>query len=35
MAVVDLEDDWYQYQEREYRKLAIDWCEKNNINYKE
>lgn len=26
-------DEWYQYKEKEQRKLAIEWCEDNGFNY--
>lgn len=29
----DLVDQWYTYREECYRQVAIQWCEKNQINY--
>lgn len=26
-------DDWYEYKEKEQRKMAIEWCEENEFNY--
>lgn len=26
-----LEQKWYKYRDSEYKKLAIEWCEKNNL----
>ena len=26
-----LEQKWYKYRDREYEKLAIEWCEKNSL----
>ena len=31
----NLADDWYDYQDKNYREIAIDWCERHNIEYKE
>jgi hypothetical protein len=31
----DIEDQWYDYKEQRYRKIAIEWCEENNIEYQE
>lgn len=30
----DIADDWYQYCDNKYRKIAIEWCEENDIDYK-
>lgn len=27
--------DWYEYKEQKYRKIAINWCEQNELEYKE
>ena len=27
-------DEWYDYKEKEQKKLAIEWCEENGFNYK-
>ena len=32
---VDLEDDWYDYKDQRYREIAIEWCEENNIEWRE
>ena len=29
-----IEDKWYEYREKAYREIAINWCERNNIKYK-
>lgn len=26
-------DEWNKYQEKEYKRIAIEWCEKNSIKY--
>ncbi len=30
-----IENDWFAYRSEQYRKLAIRWCEDNNIEYTE
>ncbi len=30
-----LEQEWYDYQAAEYKKLAARWCEDNDIEYEE
>lgn len=30
-----LEQEWYDYQAAEYKKLAARWCEDNGIEYEE
>ena len=30
-----LEQAWYQYQERAYRNIAIEWCEEHGFRYSE
>ena len=29
----DLADDWYDYQDKRFREIAIDWCERHDIEY--
>jgi len=31
----DIEDQWYDFKDKKYRKIAIEWCEENNIKYRE
>lgn len=31
----DLEDQWYDYKYQKYKDIAIEWCEENNIEYRE
>ncbi len=31
--ILDIIDDWYKFREEEYKKIAIDWCNKNNIKF--
>lgn len=31
----DLADDWYDYQDKIYKEIAIEWCRENNIEYEE
>lgn len=26
-------DDWYKFENEEYKKIAMDWCNKNNIEF--
>lgn len=26
---------WYNYRDEEYRKIAVDWCKDNNLDYAE
>lgn len=30
-----VDSQWYEYQESEYRKKAIEWCEENELEYEE
>lgn len=30
-----IEQDWYDYEEKAYRKIAIEWCEEHGFQYKE
>ena len=30
-----LEQAWYQFQEQEYRKIAVEWCEDHGFRYSE
>lgn len=32
---LNLEQEWYDYQAAEYKKLAARWCEDNDIEYEE
>ncbi len=25
--------DWYKYKRKQFRKIAVDWCRKNNIEF--
>jgi len=29
----DIINDWYSFKNERYKKIAIEWCEKNNIEY--
>ncbi len=29
----DIADEWYNYQDQKYREIAIEWCEKHDIEY--
>ena len=29
----DIIDDWYKFRDKKYRKLAIEWCKANDIEY--
>ena len=31
----DLADEWYDYQDKRFREIAIDWCERHVIEYDE
>ena len=28
-----VDEQWYQYQASAYRKIAIEWCERNDLEY--
>lgn len=28
-------DDWYKFRDNKYKCLAIEWCNRNNIDYEE
>ena len=30
-----IEKDWFKYRDEQYRRIAIEWCEKHNIEYQE
>lgn len=32
---LSLESNWYEYLDKVYRKIAIEWCKKNDIGYVE
>ena len=29
----DIIEKWYKFRDEKYKKIAIDWCNKNNIDY--
>lgn len=29
----DIEEQWYEFQEKTYREIAKDWCEENGLDY--
>jgi hypothetical protein len=31
---INIIQDWYEYKNEKYKKIAIEWCEKNNLKYK-
>ena len=31
----NIEDDWYKYRDAAIKKIAIEWCENNNIQFAE
>ena len=31
----DIEDDWYKYREEAIKQVAIDWCQLNQIEFKD
>jgi hypothetical protein len=31
----DIEDEWYKYREEAIKQVAIDWCELNQIKFKD
>jgi hypothetical protein len=33
IKILEIEKDWYDFQGREYAKIAIEWCEDNGIEY--
>ena len=30
-----IDQEWYDFQDNEYKRIAIKWCENNNIEYEE
>ena len=30
-----IDQEWYDFQDNEYKRIAIEWCENNNIEYEE
>ena len=30
----DIADEWYDYQDKRFKEIAIEWCERHNIEYK-
>lgn len=28
-----IEKDWFEFRDKEYKKIAIQWCEQHNIEY--
>ena len=28
-----IEKDWFEFRDKEYKKIAIQWCEQHNITY--
>ena len=30
-----IDQQWYDYQAKEYRRIAAEWCEENSIEYEE
>ena len=31
---VNIIQDWYKFKEERYKKIAIEWCEQNDLKYK-
>lgn len=29
----EMEDQWYSYRDDRFKKIAIEWCQDNNLNY--
>ncbi len=29
----DIIDDWYNFRDKKYKDIAINWCQENNIKY--
>ena len=29
----DLADEWYEYQDKRFKEIAIEWCERHDIKY--
>jgi hypothetical protein len=29
---LDIENDWYHFRDKRYKKFTLDWCESNGIN---
>ena len=30
-----IDQKWYEFQDKEYKRIAIEWCKNNNIEYEE
>lgn len=35
ISYFDIEDQWFSYRDKEYKRMAIRWCKDNNIEYVE
>ncbi len=33
ISLLDIQDDWYRFQEEEHERIAIEWLEKNGTEY--
>lgn len=29
----NMDKDWYEYRDKEYKNIAVDWCNENKIKY--
>lgn len=30
---MEIEKQWFEFQANEYKKIAVEWCESNNLQY--
>ncbi|CRK84798.1 hypothetical protein BN000_04848 [Neobacillus massiliamazoniensis] len=30
---LELEEQWYSYRDEQFKQIAIEWCQENNVNY--
>ena len=33
LRILDLEQEWYNYRDKAFRFIAVEWCDKNGIDY--
>ena len=33
IQILDVEDEWFRYRDESIKRIAIDWCQENDIKY--
>ena len=33
LMILNLAEKWWEYRDRAYEEIAVDWCEQNNVEY--